>query len=58
MTVPVILDMIDVARRGDSMPPTILVSYLALGLITYTAYVAPKLRRRRNLTGIGLRSDE
>jgi basic amino acid/polyamine antiporter, APA family len=53
MTVPVILDMIDKARRGDSMPATILVSYFALGLITYTAYVAPKLRRRRSVTGTG-----
>jgi APA family basic amino acid/polyamine antiporter len=48
MTVPVMLDMIDKARRGDSMPATILVGYLALGLITYATYIAPKLRRRRS----------
>lgn len=53
MTVPVLLDMIDKARQGDSMPSRILVSYLALGLITYTAYVVPKLQQRRNGTGIG-----
>jgi APA family basic amino acid/polyamine antiporter len=44
MTAPVILDMIEKARRGDSIPATILMSYLALGVITYAAYVAPKWR--------------
>ena len=53
MTVPVIVDMIDKARRGDLMPATILVSYLALGVIIYAACIGPKLQRRRSVSGRG-----
>jgi hypothetical protein len=54
MTMPVILDMIDKAFRGDLLPATILVSYLALGLMIYKGCIAPKMRRQRSATGSSL----